>query len=289
MLKSIGNRTFRCQNACAAVGLRIESANVVGYQNQDVSTKNTLFLNTFMNVSSGTTMTLADITASSYNDEDGDYDVFDWTGFVPFLDFIQTINTSGNFTGQYTYAPAGYNGANAAGWYAYTDTSCATPMNSVSVPFSHGFILNASDGNGGIAPALTFAGEVKSDATVVPVAVSSMVSGNCSPADITLGDITANSFNDEEGEYDVWDWTGFVPFLDFIQIMNDNGRFIGQYTYAPAGYAGANEAGWYEYTDTGCTKPMNETVIKAGQAFLVVASDGNGGIAPTITIPSALK
>lgn len=44
-----------------------------------------------MNVSSGTTMTLADITASSYNDEDGDYDVFDWTGFVPFLDFILKI------------------------------------------------------------------------------------------------------------------------------------------------------------------------------------------------------
>ena len=261
---------------------------MVGYQNQDVASKNTLFLNTFINVSAGTTMTLGDITANSFNDEEGDYDVWDWTGFTPFGDFIQTVNRSGNFTGKYTYAPAGYAGGNEAGWYDYADTACATLRNSVSVPFSQGFILAAGNGGGGLAPALTFAGQVKADATVVPVSMSSMVSSNASPVNITLGQITANSFNDEEGDYDVWDWTGFTPFGDFIQVMNDSGKFVGKYTYAPAGYAGGNEAGWYEYTDTGCTKCMNSTVIKAGQAFLVVAGNGNGGLAPTITIPSAL-
>lgn len=271
----------------ATVGLSIESANVVGYQNQDVASKNTLVLNTFTSVS-GAGMTLGDITANSFNDEDGDYDVWDWTGFTPFNDFIQTMNTIGKFTGKYTYAPAGYTAENAAGWYDYSDTSCTTLKNSTSVPFTHGFVLFAGDGAGGIAPGLTFSGQVKADATVIPVALSSMLTGNASPVNITLGQITANSFNDEDGDYDVWDWTGFTPFNDFIQVMNDSGKFIGKYTYAPAGYAGGNEAGWYEDSDTGCTKCMNSVVIKAGQAFLVVAGDGAGGLAPTITIPSAL-
>ena len=274
---------------CATVGLCIESANVVGYQNQDVASKNTIFLNTFTSVS-GATMTLGDITANSFDDTEGEeYDVFDWTGFTPFTDFIQTLNTSGNFTGKYTYAPAGYKNGNAAGWYDFSDKNCETLSNSVTIPFAHGFLLFAGDGAGGLAPALTFAGQVKADATIVPVASSSMLSGNASPVNITLGQITANSFDDTEGEeYDVFDWTGFTPFTDFIQVMSDNGQFIGKYTYAPAGYKNGNAAGWYDFADKNCETPVNDLQIKAGQAFLVVAGDGAGGLAPTITIPSAL-
>lgn len=235
-------------------------------------------------------MTLGDISANSFDDTEGEeYDVFDWTGFTPFTDFIQTLNTSGKFTGQFTYAPAGYKNGNVAGWYEWSDKNCTSVSNSVILPFTHGFLLNAGDGAGGLAPALVFAGQVKGDATVVPVASSSMLSGNCSPVNITLGQITANSFDDTEGEeYDVFDWTGFTPFTDFIQIMDDTGHFIGQYTYAPAGYKNGNAAGWYAWDDKDCTTPMNSTTIKAGQAFLVVAGDGAGGLAPTITIPSAL-
>ncbi len=247
-----------------------------------------IYLNTFQGVGNEA-MTLGDIKANSFNDEDGDYDVWDWTGFTPFNDFIQTMNTIGKFTGQFTYAPAGYAGGNEAGWYEFSDTGCTAVSNSVVIPFTHGFYLNTGDGAGGLAPELTFAGQVKADATIIPVANSMMLTGNASPADITLGQITANSFNDEDGDYDVWDWTGFTPFNDFIQIMNENGQFIGQYTYAPAGYAGSNEAGWYEYTDTGCTDCKNSITIKAGQAFYLSAGDGAGGLAPTITIPTALK
>ena len=237
-------------------------------------------------------MTLGDISANSFNDEDGDvYGVYDWTGFLPFGDFIQTISTSGKFTGKYTYVPQGYVGDNEAGWYEYSDKTATTPMNSVSLPFTRGFILSSGNGNDGLAPKLLFAGAVKADATVVTVSLSSLVSGNCSPVDITLGGITANSFNDEDGDsYGVYDWTGFLPFGDFIQVMNDSGKFIGKYTYAPAGYKNGNIAGWYEFTDKECTNCVNDAVtIKAGQAFLVVAGNGNDGLAPTITIPTALK
>lgn len=273
----------------ATVGLCIESANVVGYQNQDANQKSSIYVNTFASVD-GSTRTLGDITANSFDDTEGEeYDVFDWTGFVPFLDFIQTLNTSGKFTGKFTYAPAGYAGGNAAGWYEYSDTGCTTLTNNTVIPFGYGFYLVSNDGNGGLAPALTFAGQVKADATVIPVALSSMLSGNCSPVNITLGQITANSFDDTEGEeYDVFDWTGFVPFLDFIQVMDDSGHFIGKYTYVPAGYKNDNVAGWYDYSDEECENCRNAIVIKAGQAVYVVANDGNGGLAPTITIPTAL-
>ena len=109
-----------------------------------------------------------------------------------------------------------------------------------------------------------------------------------SGAGMTLGDITANPFNDEDGDYDVWDWTGFTPFSDFIQIMDSNGQFIGKYTYAPAGYAGGNVAGWYDFSDKSCLECQNSVIIKAGQSFYLNAGDGAGGLAPTITIPSAL-
>ena len=273
---------------CATVSFaELASQNVVGYQKETVASKSSIFVNTFTSVN-GAGMTLGDISANPFNDEDGEYDVWDWTGFTPFIDFIQTMNTSGKFTGKYTYAPAGFAGANEAGWYEYSDSACSSIKNSTSIPFGYGFYLAAGDGTGGLPPALTYAGEVKKDATIIPVANSSMLSGNASPVDIKLGQITANSFNDENGEYDVWDWTGFTPFIDFIQIMNDSGKFVGKYTYAPAGFAGANEAGWYEYSDTGCTKCMNDIVIKAGQSFFVAAGDGTGGLAPTITLPSAL-
>ena len=274
---------------CATVGFPLESANVVGYQNKDVSSQMSAFINTFTSVN-GETMTLGQIAANPFDDgEEGIYDVWGWTGFTPFSDFIQTMNKAGQFTGKYTYAPAGYAGSNAAGWYEYSDTACATLKNDVEIPFGVGFYLNAGDGAGGIAPALTYSGTVKDDATVVPVASSMMLPGNASPVNITLGQITANPFDDgEEGIYDVWGWTGFTPFSDFIQIMNENGQFIGKYTYAPAGYAGANEAGWYDYSDTGCTECKNSIVIQAGQAFYLSAGDGAGGLAPTITLPSAL-
>ena len=274
---------------CATVGLCIESANVVGYQNQDADQKSSIYLNTFTSTS-GATMTLGDITANSFDDTEGEaYDVFDWTGFTPFADFIQTLNTSGKFTGKFTYAPAGYKNGNLAGWYAWTDEDCTSVSNSVVIPFGRGFYLVSGDGAGGLAPALTFAGQVKGDDTVIPVASSSMLSGNCSPVDITLGDITANSFDDTEGEeYDVFDWTGFVPFADFIQVMDESGKFIGKYTYAPAGYKSGSVAGWYAWDDTDCKTPKNSTTIKAGQAVYVVAGDGAGGLAPTITIPTAL-
>ena len=274
---------------CATVGFSLESANVVGYQNANVALKTTLLVNTFTSVNEGT-MTLGDITANPFDDgEEGIYDVWGWTGFTPFSDFVQTMNASGQFTGQYTYAPAGYAGSNEAGWYDFTDNACTTLKNDVEIPFGRGFYLSAGDGTAGLAPQLTFSGSVKKGATVVPVANSMMLVGNSSPVDITLGQITANPFDDgEEGIYDVWGWTGFTPFSDFIQIMNDNGQFVGQYTYAPAGYAGSNEAGWYEFTDTGCTDCKNSLPIKAGQAFYLSAGDGAGGLAPTITLPSAL-
>ncbi len=277
---------------CATVGYSdgIESSNIVGYQNKDSASKDTIMLNTFMDVGNGSAMTLGDISANPFDDsEDGDYDVWGWTGFTPFSDFVQTMNKTGQFTGKFTYAPAGYKNGCAAGWYDFDDKNCSTPKNDVSVPFTDGFYLHAGNGAGGLPPALVFAGQVKSDKTIIPVASSSMLTGNATPIKITLGDISANSFDDsEDGDYDVWGWTGFTPFSDFIQVMNDKGQFIGKYTYAPEGYKNGNIAGWYDFDDKSCTTPMNSIELEPGQAFYLHAGNGAGGLAPTITIPTAI-
>lgn len=260
----------------------------------------TQICNTFLGMQGAEAMKLGDITANSFDDSDeGTYDVWDWTGFTPFTDFIQPMDSTGKFTGKFTYVPQGYidkKGLTAEpGWYDYYDPNCEGKCyNNEKIPFSRGFYLCAGDGAGGLAPALIFNGEVKKGNSELPVASSMMMTGNASPVDITLGQITANSFDDsDEGTYDVWDWTGFTPFTDFIQPMSKDGKFKGMFTYVPQEYIDKKgltaEPGWYDYYDPNCEgECYNNLKIEAGEAFYLCAGDGAGGLAPTITIPGAL-
>ena len=247
-------------------------------------------------------MKLGDIKANTLDDNDGDYyEVYDWTGFVPFSDFIQPYSTDGKFVGKFTYASQEYldsvGSAGEPGWYAFDDLRCVGDCtNSLKLAFAHGFFLNAGDGNAGLAPTVNFDGEVKTTESIIPVDNCIMFTGNATPVEIKLGDIKANTLDDNDGDYyEVYDWTGFVPFSDFIQPYTTDGKFVGKYTYASQEYldsvGSAGEPGWYAFDDLRCVgECFNETItLPAGRAFFLNAGDGNAGLAPTITLPSALK
>ena len=104
--------------------------------------------------------------------------------------------------------------------------------------------------------------------------------GNCSPKDITFGDITVNDNITYGGS--------------LIQLLLDNGATatvevdgLGEvdamFTYATAD-VGAPTDGWYLMDDYGFEYCQNDRVLAAGKGILVDVSDSGAAI----TIPAAL-
>ena len=127
---------------------------------------------------------------------------------------------------------------------------------------------------------MTYAGEVISADQQIALKADYAfnVTGNISPADITLGDIIPSS-----------DWMGGS---DEILLLSDNGAVASRYTYMNATDAAkwGFTTGWYltdEYNDSSVDLTnlnKNATVIKAGAGFVALVGLGT----TTITIPSAL-
>ena len=135
---------------------------------------------------------------------------------------------------------------------------------------------------GSASTTLTYAGEVLT--VDQPIALKGNaaynITGNVTPCNITLGDITASA-----------DWgTG----SDELKTLLANGAVDKAYTYITpdiAAEAGCI-AGWYYTADVNDESKLetignycqNATPVSAGEAFIVLV----GSAATTITIPAAL-
>ena len=180
----------------------------------------------------------------------------------------------------YTYWAAEDDPEEGAGWYLDADGDGEVNQNSVSIPMGTGFLVNRKGSEADAA--LVCAGEVNKAPVTreLPTSGYNLVA-NCSPVDITLGDITPNE-----------------DFLtSSIQFMtpggaNANTTFKGKsvratYTYWSAEDDPEEGAGWYLDADgDGEINQNNLVVIPAGGGFLV----NRKGSEPdaTVTIPSAL-
>ena len=215
-------------------------------------------------------MTLGDIKPSS-----------DWAGGS---DEILVLADNGGVSARYTYMNAtdaekwGF----TEGWYItdeYNDTALDLTelnRNSTLLPLGKGVIAIV----GLSTTTLTYAGEVISADQQIALKADYAfnVTGNISPADITLGDIVPSS-----------DWAGGS---DEILLLSDNGAVASRYTYMNATDAAkwGFTTGWYltdEYNDSSIDLTnlnKNATVIKAGAGFVALVGLGT----TTITIPSAL-
>ena len=196
---------------------------------------------------------------------------------------IATLAASGDLDTSYTYLIKDYaealNGT-VAGWYKAEevndgDVSVSGIQDNVVLPYAQGFLAFNNTG-----AKLQFAGEVVAgDTELVSTLGMNAFSGNASPVDITLADLTVS---------DDWD-----PTSDFIATLAASGDLDTGYTYLIADYAEAlgeegYPAGWYlseevNNGDVTVSGVQNDVVISAGQAFLVFQNTG-----ATITLPSAL-
>ena len=252
-----------------AMGDGIESANVVGYQEKELNYgDNDFVIQTFLPMGkTASTTKLGDISVSD-----------DWD---PGSDFISTLKASGDNDVGYTYLIKDYAealGGTVAGWYLVDevndgDVSTSGLQDDVVLPFAQGFLAYNNTG-----AKLRFAGEVVAGDTELATTLGdNAFSGNASPVDITLADLTVSE-----------DWDPGSDFISTIKASGDND--VG-YTYLIKDYAEALDgdvAGWYLVDevndgDVSVSGVQNDAVISAGQAFLIYQNTG-----ATVTLPSAL-
>lgn len=165
-----------------------------------------------------------------------------------------------------------------AGWYLEADTDATVNQNDVNLPFGTGFLVfrDASEASATV----TYAGAVSTDPVTKSFATAGYnICGNCSPVNLTLGDVTVSD--------------DFVSST--ISFMTSGGAtakvdFKGSPVSAIYSYWTEEDAedgaGWYLEADTDATVNQNDVQLAAGAGFLVFRDAAEGSA--TLTIPAAL-
>ena len=168
--------------------------------------------------------------------------------------------------------------SDGAGWYLDADEDAEYNQNSRVIPFGDGYLVNRAGTETGAA--LVYSGEVDTEPVTKSLNADFNFLGNCSPTDITFGDITPND--------------KFVN--SSIQLLTSGGA-TAKVTVEGLGNVKAifsywdeddasDGAGWYLDADEDAEYNQNGRVIQAGSGFLVNRAGTEAGA--TITIPSAL-
>ena len=260
--------------ALSTVGFSdVVSSSVVGYQNKSLTggLRYDFCVSTFKAVGKEIrSMTLGDISASA-----------SWQAGT---DELKTLTLGGGILAAYTYV----NATEASewgceqGWYLTSDVNddeadlSVLCKNSVTLPMTQGVLLSVSDSS----TTIVYAGEVLDEDQ--PISLTGGLrydfTGNISPTDITLGDVTASA---------TWQ-----AGTDELKTLTLGGGILEAYTYVNSSEAAewGCTPGWYLTSDVNddeadlSTLNKNSVSLPAGQAVLVSVSSS----ATTITIPAAL-
>ena len=264
---------------CAAITFGIESANVVGYQNKEMTVANFNYeCATFQAVGKARdAQTLGDIKASE-GFSFSEIQFLTSGGANAYVEHPQL----GRVIQSYTYwADPEWTTAGVAGWYLYDDADGEYPMNDVVVPMGQAYCVWMAGEE--LGETLNYAGEVANTAVPLTFNVANFnYVGNCTPTKIELGDIVASE-NFSFSEIQFLTSGGANAYVDHPQL----GRVIKSYTYwADPEWTTAGVAGWYLYDDADGAYPMNDVELEAGQAFCVWVAGEEVG--EGISIPSAL-
>ena len=164
--------------------------------------------------------------------------------------------------------------------FSRIDENAQYNQNSRVIALGEGYYVQGTASE--IGEGLVFSGAVANDATALEVTSAQMNwFGNCSPVDITLGDITATDglifsaivFLKDDGR---------VKTVDHAQL----GTVKEKYTYWEAGDTEDGAGGWYFEDDENAEYNQNARVIAAGEGFYLQGTASE--IGQSISIPSAL-
>ena len=212
------------RNFLATVGLSIESANVVGYQNKDVRKNLSQQVCTFdqIGIADGALNVQNLIPVDGEGASVGDGDVT-----------IQFINDRGKLINQYTYYLAKELGPaqTTPGWYDEDEEEA-----DYSFASGEAFQVYAAS-----AVHFVYSGEVNMAETDVPFRKNLSFQANVRPTTVDIQSITPVNGNGDEAEA-IGD--GDIT----IQIFTDRGKISMQYTYYLAKELGPMQTtpGWYD-------------------------------------------
>ena len=231
----------------AVSAMAVESENIVGYYDIPVPAGYSMVTPTFKTISSAP-YDIQDIKVAGTG-LSGDGDVM-----------IQLISDEGEWVGEYWYyTKIGYNVAKD-GWYDIDDEYVE------DVGLDHGCGVFVSCDNEDVV--FKVYGEVVQTAAANEVFEGYTISGNSSLAEVDLQDIVVSGTN-LSGDGDV-----------MIQLISDEGEWVGEYWYyTKTGYNVAKN-GWYDIDD----EYAEDVSLGAGFGFFV--SSDNADI--VFTVPSAL-
>ncbi len=276
--------------ACGAA-LAIESANVVGYQNNGLTDGDLNWVCHSFKAIDGRLWTLGDLIPS---------DDFSYSS----LQFLTGTGSTKKFTlpnndqveGLFEYWRADEieaenlpDGASAVtGWYLWDEAGEKLYlMSNTQIPEGGMFAIDAQDGD---EATIGGAGQVDPEDTELPLVDGDLNwYGNCTPAPLTLADlIVSDDFSYSSLQF----LTGTGSTKKFTLPNSDQVEGLFEYWRAdeieaenlPDGASAVT--GWYLWDEAGeKLYLMSSTPIPAGAGFVIDAQDGDEA---TITIPSAL-
>ena len=164
------------------------------------------------------------------------------------------------------------------GWYLSEDQDAEHPKNDFELPFGQGFCMDRGDAGA----ALVYSGNVRGSDKPITLDTHFNYIGNCSPTDLTLGEISAVNVGFGNTELQ------FLNKDGANMVLPDDPDFPG--AFASFIYMSEEEAdgeftvGWYLSEDQDAEHPKNDFPVKAGQGFCVDRGDAGA----QIVIPTAL-
>ena len=247
----------------------------VGYQNLELGLNYNYAASTFVTIGkTKATMTLGDIGVNDAVTYQGtSIQLLTDGGATATIDDYEDLGT---VDATYTYATTEV-GAPSDGWYLFEDYGFEYPQNDKVLVMGQGYCIDCGD----VGAALVFSGAVSKEETEIELGLNYNYTGNCSPKNITFGDITINENVTYQGTSIQFLTDGGATAT--VDDYEDLGVVDATYTYATED-VGAPSNGWYLFEDYGFEHPQNNLPIPAGQGFCIDCGDADA----TITIPAAL-
>ena len=188
-------------------------------------------------------------------------------------------------SGVFTWYPAEYllPGMTEEGWYL-VEGDVFDCMNNIDLSFGEGFCIYGQDEDATV----NYAGQVANADDMTFEVVNGIWNsfGNCTPVDITLGQIKANeAFYISTLQLSDENAVTLKVRSEVFGKPEDNYMVSGVFTWYPADYLlpGMTEEGWY-LVEGEVFDCMNHIEIKAGEGFVVYGQDEGA----TLTIPDPL-
>ena len=269
---------MRAVQSSAAIIESSEFHSIVGYQNlEQRSLGLTMSAPTFLQVSSETGCTLADLSVTGYEPSHYDEDEEDYVGGISGGQFIlKFLSSSGSAEAQYYWIDDAGKSI-TGGWYADANgTAIAGGASSVAIEKGKALWI---DGHG---YPLTTAGAVGTlDIAYVTRSLGLCAVGNCTPVNMTLGSLFVNGYEPSHYDEDEEDYVGGVSGGQFIvKMLGPSGRSESEYYWIDDAGKGLT-GGWYaDANGTAIVGGATTVSIPAGKGLWV---DGHGY---TLNIPA---